>query len=137
MRHRLLGQPVRGVVAGLGAPRAEESGLVCVISGFQRRSGGAEQVLPVLAGRHLPSCGERSGGLSVAGLTGQKLALEEQDLGGAWRQVIMGQLVLADGGGLARGCQRLAAQAHLRRVRLVWSEGGQALSVCWPWAVPG
>jgi hypothetical protein len=24
-----------------------------------------------------------------------------------------------------------------KRVRLVWSEGGQALSVCWPWAVPG
>ncbi len=34
----------------------------------------------------------------------------------------------------------LPGPAHLLkigRVRLVWSEGGQALSVCWPWAVPG
>ena len=42
--------------------------------------------------------------------------------------------------------QPLASKSHLLRrpgkantvwVRLVWSEGGQALSVYWPWAVPG
>ena len=26
---------------------------------------------------------------------------------------------------------------HFNWVRLVWSEAGQALSVYWPWAVPG